>query len=239
MPSRISDARPSLATRARLARRRRLRLVAALVALAMVAGAALWLVALSPVFALRTVEVTGAKVLTADRVRAAAQAPVGRPLSRVDTAAITQRVAALPAVERVEVDRRWPHDLVISVVERRAVVQVSRSGGFAWVDASGIAFNEVGQPTSGLVQASLAKQDARSLRDVATVAAALSPTLRPQVSSIVVAGPDAIQLKLSGNRTVVWGSADQSPVKSQVTTAMLKVKASVYDVSSPANPTSR
>ncbi|MGG6498089.1 UNVERIFIED_CONTAM: cell division protein FtsQ, partial [Bacteroidetes bacterium 56_B9] len=49
----------------------------------------------------------------------------------------------------------------------------------------------------------------------------------------------AIVVVLSGRRTVVWGSVAQSVLKAKVTTAMLHVKATRYDVSSPAHPTSR
>ena len=77
------------------------------------------------------------------------------------------------------------------------------------------------------------------LRDVATVADSFPVELRRQVDHVEAKSRDAIVVVLSGKRTVVWGSADQSELKGKVTAAMLNVKATRFDVSSPEHPTSR
>lgn len=238
-PTTLGDVRPGLASRARAARRRRLKLISLVVAVLLVAGAGVWLVGFSSVFALRTVQVNGATLTGADNVRAQAKAPTGTPLSRVDTSQLATRVAALPAVASVKVTKKWPNTIVIEVTERVAVVQRVASSGYQWIDAEGNAFHSTAAAKTGLVTVSVPEGDRRLYRDAATVAAALSPALKQQTSTLKVPSPDAISLALTKGRSVVWGSADQSALKSQVATALLSVKATVYDVSAPANPTSR
>ncbi len=239
MPATISDARPGLASRARRLRRRRLVLVGIIGVIVALLGAGVWLVGFSSVLALRTVSVHGATLTTQQTVAAAAQGQLGQPLSRVDTQAIATRVAALPAVASVTVTKDWPHGLVIQVTERVPVIQRSTAAGYEWIDASGVAFHTTPTAKAGLVKLTTSSTEQRLYQDAATVAASLSPELRSQTTEITMSSPDTIELVLTGGRRVVWGSADQSPVKSQVATALLRVKAKIYDVSAPANPTSR
>jgi cell division protein FtsQ len=49
-----------------------------------------------------------------------------------------------------------------------------------------------------------------------------------------VVAPAQIKLELRKSRTVVWGDETQSPVKSQVATALLKRADNEIDVSAPS-----
>jgi cell division protein FtsQ len=75
--------------------------------------------------------------------------------------------------------------------------------------------------------------------DVATVVTALPKVLRDRAVLISAETPDSIVIELSGGAEVVWGSAESSAQKAQVIVALLSVKASVYDVSSPSHPTTK
>ncbi|OZB89611.1 MAG: cell division protein, partial [Microbacterium sp. 14-71-5] len=59
--------------------------------------------------------------------------------------------------------------------------------------------------------------------------------LRGQVDGATASTPDDIVLKLSGGAQVVWGSAEQSALKTRSLQALMKVNPSAasYDVSSP------
>jgi cell division protein FtsQ len=57
------------------------------------------------------------------------------------------------------------------------------------------------------------------------------------VDHLEVATVDQISLALTGGKTVVWGSADQSELKAEVIGPLLKQPGSVYDVSAPGQPT--
>jgi len=178
-------------------RRRILRVAVALVAVAVVAGG-VWVVFFSQAFAAATVSVTGASVLTADQVTAAAQVPLGTPLARLDTAPIAARVKLLKPVADVTVTRVVPNKVKIAVTERAAVYAVSSGSGFDLVDASGVPYTAVSAVPQGLIVATINGDDARLRRDVATVITALPQTLRDRAVLISADTADSIVIELTG-----------------------------------------
>jgi len=238
LPAGIADATTALRRR-RQRRQHRLWLRVGITACAVaLVVAATWVVGFSSLLALRTVHVEGSTLASDAQVRQRAAAPIGTPLARVSTSEITERVATMPQVAGVDVSRSWPHGVVITITERTPVVQISSEQGWGWVDQHGVLFHHTNSPHQRLPRAQ-APNDARLRKDVAGVAAVLTPQLRKELNQIVVRSPDDITLQLKDKRQVIWGSVRESKTKAQVATALLGVKASVYDVSSPANPTSR
>lgn len=244
--SSLADARPALALRQRRRRRRRLRAAVAVVLLLAVTGGLTWLVGWSSVLSVTAVEVEGTSVLDAETVAATARAPLGRPLARVDTEAVEARVAALAPVREVTVSRAWPSTVLIEVSERTAVLATRAGGGHDLVDAAGVAFTTVDEVPEGVLPAELrgsgglpAAERTELLVDLATVVTALSPGLREQVESLSTDSADTIELTLSGDRVVEWGSAEDSGLKAEVALVLLEQEASTYNVSVPSHPTIR
>lgn len=236
-PGEFSRARQA---RERQGRRRRLWRWLAGVAAVVLVGVGFYLVFFSPVLAVRSVEVSGTRVLTADAVREVADVQLERPLARVDTDAVAERVRGLTPVAGVRVQRRFPSTLHIEVTERVAVYQIPRDGQHRWVDADGVSFHATPEPLDGVPPAVVKGEDQRLLRDVATVVQALPEELAGQVEQVRADAVDQISLQLTGNRQVVWGSAAESDLKAQVVSTLLtSVKAKVYDVSAPGYPTTR
>lgn len=129
--------RPPLALVSAQALRPALRLPSAraLVAVGVVVGflGLLYLVAReTPLFALRTVEVTGAPPAVRDAVLKAAAAWEGESLVALDGDELERRLEALPTVRSLRYDRAFPNTLEIAVVPERAAAVVRR-GGEAWV----------------------------------------------------------------------------------------------------------
>jgi cell division protein FtsQ len=238
-PPGVADATGPLLQRRRRSRRRlALRIVLGVLALALV-GAGGWLVGFSSVLAAEKVEVTGTEMVSAGSVTRTAAVPLGTPLARLDVGDIAARVQTLAPVRSVQVERSWPHTVRIIVTERTPAYLVSAHGASTLVDDQGVAFATVSTPPDHLIRADVALTDPVLLRSVATVTQALPASVRGKVERIEAASPESIRLKLTGDREVVWGSADQSAVKGQVLAALITKKASVYDVSGPANPTTR
>lgn len=238
LPASIADATLALRRKRSRDRRRgwRRALVTALGVL--VVAALVWTIGFSPWLAAKDVTVEGNRVLTVAEVEGRAAVPMGTPLARLRTAEIADRVATLPAVADVEVHRSWPGRVVVRVSERTPVVQLQEGGAFRWADAEGVVFHQTNKADPGLVTVQ-APADQRILADLATVTSSLTDPLRARVLRITATGPDTITLVLDKGQTVVWGSAAESTTKAQVATAMLGVKATVFDVSAPASPTSR
>lgn len=226
------------------ARRRALRLralrpavvVAAVVTVVVGFG---WTALGSGMFAVQRVTVDGTSRLSPDDVLRAADVPLGRSLFLLDTTAVRRRVARLPQVAHVTVTASWPHRVVIRVEERRPVAVVNTPDGDVLVDATGVAFSVVPSAPPGLLQVHLAATvpgpgdaDARAAM---AVLATLPPQLRTRVRSVSVASPDAVSFRLPGDRTVVWGSVDDSRAKLAVLQVLMRRHPKVvrYDVSTP------
>jgi cell division protein FtsQ len=228
-----------------------------------VVGAAVWTVVSSPVLRLEHVSVSdvvghvtaaGKRVtvdptsrLSAEQVLTAAHAPIGRSLLQVSPGVIQRRVAALPPVASVRVQRVWPHTLRIAVVERAPVAAVASAGGVVTLlDSAGVAFASASSlPAAGhLVVVRLSAPlevdtphtsgPALAARAALRVWNALPTTLRAQVQWVAATSADGVSFGLPGSRTVVWGAADQTGDKLAVLATLMQHRARTYDVSTPS-----
>lgn len=203
---------------------------------------AVWLVAFSPAFGVRTVTVRGTHAVSAAQVEAAAQVRHGTPLVRVDAAAIARRVEdALPQVADAQVSTSFPSTVTITITERLPVGYVERGSQFELVDSAGVQYKTVRTAPKRLplfVLADGAKARAAGAA-VATVAAALPATIRAKVASIQALDPQAITLLLGDHRVITWGSADRSADKARVLVALLPHTDQQIDLTDPDQPYTR
>jgi cell division protein FtsQ len=147
----------------------------------------------------------------------------------------------VPAVAAVAVQRGWPSTLRLVVRPRVAVAAVPAAGvGYRLVDASGVAFATAARPPAGVpvIDVPVGVKAADTLTAALTVLDALPATLRSRISRVSADSPDDVRMRL-GAATVVWGSGDDSELKARVLIALVKHKATVYDVSSPSTPVLR
>lgn len=233
--------------RARRRARRRRKYVRPTVLVAVVvtvAGGAVWAGWSSPLLAVQSVTVKGTSRLSTADVLAVARVPIGRSLLRIDPGRIQSRVAGLPAVSAVTVDRDWPHRLVITVTERRPVAVVATSSGAQLVDATGVAFATTDQAPSGLLPLTLGAAvpgpgdpDARA---ALAVWKSLPKPLREVVTSVAAPTPAAVTLHLTAHRTVIWGDSTETQRKLTALRALMtSTRAAVYDVSTPDVPVTK
>ena len=241
-PTRHPQADPRFRERA-LQRRRRpwLRVLWALVAVAVVAGLA-WVVLFSPVLAVRSVEVTGVSGADRAAVTDLVRVPSGTPLARVDVEAVEQRVRTRRTVAEVSVERGWPSTLRVRTVSRApALVLRNPQGQLEVVDATGISYETVRTPPPGvpLVRAASSKGTTKEALEAAlSMVQVLPPDLGRQVSAIEVSTANLVSFTLGGTE-VVWGGADDAPRKLAILRALLPTKPEVIDVSAPDTPVTR
>ncbi|WP_420175725.1 cell division protein FtsQ/DivIB [Luteococcus sp. OSA5] len=238
-PATPTDVSAAIEQRRRLELRRRRLTVALAAALVALALTLVWVVRHSPVLSVRQVEVTGTRQVKPDQVVSAAQVPMGTPLARLDTRAIAERVSSgIVPVGEVRVHTKLPDTVVVEVSERSAVYQ--RKAGAQWqsVDASGVIFAQ-GPRNKRVAAVETTSVDNRLLADVATVVTSLPPAVKGRVQVVRAESPDRIELALDKGQKVVWGSAAASPEKGRVLQVLLGQEATVFDVSSPATPSTR
>jgi cell division protein FtsQ len=110
---------------------------ALLTGFALLAGAALAYVGAkeTSLFALRSIEISGAPPRVAGHVRAALRPLEGKSLVALGGASIERRLADLPDVAAVSFDRDFPHTLRVVVTPAHSVA-VLRRGASAWIVSS-------------------------------------------------------------------------------------------------------
>jgi cell division protein FtsQ len=207
--------------------------------------AVVWVLLVSPVLGVNSVQVDGVSSLAADQVRKTAGIAPGTPLLRVDVDAARSRIARLPQVASVEVTRGWPHTVVVTVVERKPVAVVGAPGQRTLVDAHGVLFDTVtGASPAGVVPLDVATPGPDDPATMAGLAAveAMSADLRKQVASVAVASTGEITMTLTDGTLVRWGGPEESARKSDALAAVLVQlagqkldRASTIDVSTPGD----
>lgn len=207
--------------------------------LALLLAGGLWVVGFSSVLATTTVVVSGVDVLSKAEVREAARVPLGRPLARQDLDRVARGVAELRPVRSVSVDRRWPHTIVIRVVERTPTIAVRQPDGLLLLDRFGVGYQTVTKVPDGVVRAEIDPSYSALAVDVAEVVTALPAKLKADVEVIEARSPPAIVLVLDSGVRVVWGTAAESELKATITRALLERKPKQIDVSAPHNPAVR
>ncbi len=238
-PKVVIDAPDRFAEGARTARRRRwLRALIALLALTVLAGLA-WVLGWSTLLDVRKVEVVGTQRSSESLITLTADVPPGTPLARVDTRGVMSRIAQLPVVHDVAVQRVWPHTLRIVIDERTPVAVVQSGSALRLVDADGVAFASVSSAPRNvpLLDVDLDLVPPTHLAAGLAVIDGLPPNLARKVASVTVGSPDDVRLNLRSGAVVVWGDASQPIEKSAVVRALLHQHAEQYDVSAPDAPT--
>ncbi|MGI5505555.1 cell division protein FtsQ/DivIB [Lentzea sp. CA-135723] len=218
------------------ARRRvilRRRLVALLTVLSVAALA--YCVFFTPLLGVAQVDVRGNVALTEDEVRAVADIEPGSPLIRLDLQEIHDRVAGIPRVAAVEVERQLPGTVRLLVTERVPVGSVKLPDGFHLVDSTGKDYAVVPAAAPGVPELvlTLPSSSDPATRAVVGVVNELPEKLRPDVVSVAATTGADVKLTLTGDRVVKWGSAENTPRKAAVLLVLLTRQGLVFDVSSP------
>lgn len=194
--------------------RHRLRVLVA-VTTVVALGCGGWAATGSPLLDLDRMVVDGTIHTAPDEARSASGLHLGQALLDVDEGAAARRVEALPWVQRATVERRWPGEVRIRLVEREAVaVTASEAGGAALVDGTGrvLAWLEAAPPglavLTGLAPAGPAGSALSSEGLAAlSVAAALPPELRPRTAGVAPAdgGRGEVEIRLAPEGSVRLG----------------------------------
>ena len=233
-----SAKRPRSRSRGRSARQRRSwRLTFFALALAGVVALAVWALFGSRLLVVRSVVITGTKLVPRSEVLAAAGVEPGMPLIEVNAAQVASRIDAIRQVRSAQVTRSWPDRLVIVVTERTPAVAVTApGGGWDMVDADGVIVRwATSHPASlPVYTATVPVTSLRGDPDLSAAAAVLAglpAQLKGSVKSVTAPSPDQVTFQLSGGITVVWGGADRTAAKAQELTALERTGSHYYDVS--------
>lgn len=198
-----------------------------------------YLVMFTSLLGVRSVEVIGTKEIPRAEVLAAAAIEHGTPMVRLDADEAAVRVAALPRVFEVRVERSWPSTVEILVTERTPVAVAVTGAEVHLVDRTGLDYAVVKTRPPGLPTLALARvaPDDLPTRAAVSVLRAIPEQLRAQVVTVSAATPGDVRMTLADGRTVKWGNAKNSDRKAAVLAPLLTRPGTTYDVATPEFPT--
>lgn len=228
-------------------RRRRLRrTLAVLGVVALVLG----LVALerSSLVALAELEVVGTERLTRDEVVAAAEVEPGMSVLRIRLGRVEERVAAMPLVDSVVVERSGALGLTITVRESEPALTAQYPSGALLVSANGQVLGPGEAPGTTTVQLTGRPPEPGSAVDADPALAAAHDVLLglPGPLAALVTGArapaaDAVELDLASGLVVRWGGPGRNDEKARALGAVLEDlgdrEVTAIDVRAPAAPT--
>jgi cell division protein FtsQ len=201
------------------------------------------------VFAVRSIQISGASPRVAAHVRAALDPLEGRSLVALDRDAVENRLSSLPDVAAATVDRDFPHTLRVAVIPAHSIA-VLRRGPSAWIVSSdGRVIRTAGRlaspklPRIWVRSAATVDQGAAvGDGDAASAIAALATARRARFTARIAtvrAADDELTFVLPGGLELRFGNADDLPLKLAVVTRLLPLVqgASAYvDVTVPERP---
>lgn len=190
----------------------------------------------TPAMPVDAVNVEGAVNLPAEEVEALSGIEAGTPMGRVDVRGAAHRVAGNPWVDSATVKRQWPNAVDITVVEHTPVAWLDQSGEPHLINSEGKDF-VIAQPPVGAVQ--LTGIGDEQMREAVEVAAAITDPARPQVRELTTDGAHNFVLKVEGDRTVVWGAAEDNRNKALALETVLQLPGQSFNISNPELVTSR
>lgn len=219
--------------------------ISVVVGVVLVLLVALWFVFFSSVFALResTMKVeSDTDGLDLEPAISQVTGVVGEPLLRINTRALKQRILENPQYLDVDISRRWPDGLDVTVVARQPIFSVVNDKKFDLVAADGIKVRQQAEVEPGTTEIQLATKDGLTpsqTTEIKTVVDALDPSLAEQVR-VVSYNAGLITLQLHNGTRIVWGGSKDSKVKNQVVALLIANRgASIYDVTDPTRPSVR
>ncbi|GIG54292.1 hypothetical protein Dac01nite_10440 [Demequina activiva] len=213
----------------------------------LIAGAGavgVWLLLLSPVFALEqdNVEASGfGTVVDPATVAGIVAQQDGTSLVLVNTGHIEDQLEALVGVRDAVVERVWPAGLRVTLTSAEPVAAIPHGETFVLLDEDGVQVDEAAEAPAHLpvVNVPLEAENTRILDGVIAVIDQMPVELRERVQDVEATTEDSIHFVLRDGPRVEWGSAEESALKAEVLAVLLQEAsdAELIDVSAPTLPT--
>lgn len=211
-----------------------------------VGALAVWLLLLSPLFALdpAKVETSGfGTVVEPAAVESAVATHEGTSLALLNTGDLANEIRDVPGVRDVHIEREWPAGLAIAIESREPVAAVpDPDGEFLLMDDEAVQVGRSVEAPDNLpvIEVPVGEDNVRVLKSVLGVVEALPAGLSARVDVIKAKTEDSVTFTLRDGPRVEWGSSEQSALKARVLGVLLNSgeadDAQVIDVSAPTLP---
>lgn len=200
----------------------------------------------TPLMAIRTIQVEGIKILKEDSVINALKSQIGKPLPLVNAANVAEALKPFALIESFSLVSLPPNTLLVRVAERQPIGVVKVSGTNYLYDPAGVRIS-IASGREKLPSIVIADEPGKSKEYEAAIEVllALPANLLEKVSEINAKSKDDVVLFLRGfsGQKILWGDGSESVLKSKVLEALIANQKSTdrvtFDVSSPNAPVVR
>lgn len=227
---------------------------AVVVVIALVMAIALF----SPALAVKKIDYVG-RTLVSEKTLATALAPlVEKSLTQISDEDVATLLQSVPQVKSSWIEARPPSTLRVHIVERVPVALLSTGKTFYLVDQDGVQLGTAADRSKAglpLIDGGKAVVGKATFQAITAVLATLPKSILGKLSSASAKSPDAVELKMTDGKLVVWGNASDMELKAKVLEALINAPAptpdpnkpgetapasvKVYDVSTPRYPVTR
>jgi cell division protein FtsQ len=167
-------------------------------------------------FAVKTIEVAGARHTPRAALDAITRQYAGMNLFRIDIARVQHDLGALAWIDRIAIEKKLPDTLRINVVERKPVALVVRDGALRYVDAAGVEFAglspEVGDDDLPVIASDPGAELLRSVQFIETLRMK-DRAIYERVSQVIPVAPRGFALFDRALATTVYANADDVSAK--------------------------
>lgn len=185
----------------------------------------------SPFWAVETIATEGNEFVTEDELIRLAGIPLSMNIFKVDLKESEQNILLHPLVKTVELKRKLPRGILISIEERTPVALIPSAEGFCQIDEQGYILRHVPTVTDAdlplitgldLENTGVGERiESRQLAEAVLLIAHFTPTLTEQVAEIDLSQQDTIYLHTIDEIRVNFGSAERIEEKTALMTEIL------------------
>lgn len=216
--------------------------IAAVIALALLVGVAVF----SPLLAVERILVRGNHSISEKSISTALKSQLGKPLPQVNSADVASLLKPFKRIESFTLISAPPNTLVVRIVERTPISIIYVGDNFYFFDPAGVNLGKAND-TSKLPVLDIkgAPGKSENFKIAISVLLALPAKLLPRIALVSAKSLDNVTFRLRGYaaQKVIWGDSDNAILKSRVLAALIKNQSPndrvTYDVSSPTAPTVR
>ncbi len=194
----------------------------------------------SPLLSLKTITITGTSRVDKVQLQKAVDSQLGTPLALVDFGKIRRELSGFSLIRSYVTESQPPDTLVIRISERAPIAVVQTAKGFSTVDPAGVVLQDSTVRPAGLpvLTAGAALAGTAAFTATVDVLLALPSDLLAKVDTVTAATKDTVTFTLTGGKTVIWGSDEQSALKATVLAELITRQPGAvrYDVTAPTVP---
>lgn len=200
----------------------------------------------SDYFSIKEVKVNGAEHVSESELDKARLALLDKNIFRAPLEEVRNKLTSNPWVKEVKFKKDYPRTIIITIVERRPVVQVSDGINYFTVAEDGMVLEEKGEPVNlvQVVDLPIARPevgkviDAQEFKDTITILNSLPSDIRKEVLVVSAPSSDRIIFYVGGTE-VIYGLAEHIEEKNTVLKEILSregTSAISIDIRLPTNP---